>query len=61
MFAPQGILKLEKAGTVGLRTLALFMFTAACAAMQGIGVFFVFAPWILQLKVGCPEFFRDTY
>ena len=47
----QGVFKLENAGLVGLRTFALYAFTAICAAMQGVTFFLIFKPWMYQLQV----------
>ena len=46
----QGVFKLENAGAVGLRTFALYLFTAICAAIEGITFFLLFKPWMFQLQ-----------
>lgn len=44
-------MKLQNAGTVGLRTVVLYFFTSMCASIQAVITFALFKPAFYQLQV----------
>ena len=43
-------MKLQGAGTVGLRTVVLYFFTSICASIQAVIVYAAFKPALFQLQ-----------
>lgn len=59
--APQGIVKLEHAGVVGLRTGLLYIASSLVATVQGVAVYSLVRPLLAPLHVRGEEWERGRF